>query len=113
VANRFGRRDLLLSILEPSRVVDEKYRNEQVITSDGRVLVGRIVTGGDYRATTLRLATDPLRPSQTVEVNKSDIEAHQASPQSPMPAGLLDTLTVNEIQDLLAFLEHGMEKSGE
>mgnify|MGYP001813823558 FL=1 len=110
VANRFGRRDLLLSILEPSRVVDEKYRNQQVITSDGRVLVGRIVTGGDYRATTLRLASDPLRPGETVEINKSEIEAHRASPESPMPAGLVDTLTASEIQDLLAYLDHAAEK---
>ncbi len=104
VAGRFGRSDILLSIIEPSRVVDEKYRNEQLVTTDGRVIVGRIMSGGDYRATTLRLSTDPLRPSQIVEIEKSEIETHQASPQSPMPAGLLDTFTAEEIRDLLAFL---------
>ena len=105
VASRFGRRDILLSILEPSRVVDEKYRSEQVVTTDGRLIVGRIVTGGDYRSTKLRLSTDPLRPALTVEIDKNDIETHQPSLQSPMPVGLLDTLTPGEIRDLLAFLE--------
>lgn len=105
VARRFGRRDLLLSILEPSRVVDEKYRSEQIVTTDGRVLVGRIVTGGDYRATELRLLTDPLRPAEFIEIDKSDIEMHQPSNQSPMPVGLLDSLTPDEIRDLLAYLD--------
>jgi putative heme-binding domain-containing protein len=105
VASRFGKRDLLLSILEPSRVVDEKYRTEQIVTSDGRVLIGRIISGGDYRSTRLRLVTDPLRPGEVTEIDKSDVESHQASPQSPMPAGLLDTLTPAEIADLLAYLE--------
>jgi putative heme-binding domain-containing protein len=105
VASRFGKRDLLLSIIDPSRVVDEKYRSEQIVTSDGRVLVGRIVSGGDYRSTQLRLLTDPLRPGEVTEIDKSDVESHQPSPQSPMPAGLLNTLTPVEIRDLLAYLE--------
>jgi len=105
VAGRFGRRDILLSILEPSRVVDGKYHSEQIVTIDGRVLVGRIVTGGDFRSTKIRLATDPLRPGQVIEIDKADIEMHRPSPQSPMPAGLLDTLTPDQIRDLLAFLE--------
>jgi putative heme-binding domain-containing protein len=86
-------------------VVDEKYRTEQIVTSDGRVLIGRIISGGDYRSTRLRLVTDPLRPGEVTEIDKSDVESHQASPQSPMPAGLLDTLTPAEIADLLAYLE--------
>lgn len=109
VAGRFGRRDILLSILDPSRVVDEKYRSEQIVTTDGRVLVGRIVTGGDYRSTKLNLATDPLRPGLTVEINKSEIDTHQSSPQSPMPTGLLDTLSADEIRDLLAYLEQAAD----
>ncbi len=105
VAARFGRRDILWSILEPSRVVDEKYRSEQIVTVDGRVIVGRIVADGDYRSTKLRVLTDPLRPGQTVEIDKSDIAAHQFLLQSPMPTGLLDSFTPSEISDLLAYLE--------
>lgn len=105
VGGRFGPRDILLSILEPSRVVDEKYRSQQVVTNDGRVIVGRIVQGGDYRSTKLRLSPDPLRPGYTIEIDKTDIETHQPSLQSPMPAGLLDTLTMSEIRDLLAYIK--------
>ena len=76
-----------------------------MVTVDGRVIVGRVVTGGDYRSTSLRLATDPLRPAQLTEIAKSEIETHRPSPESPMPAGLLDSFSADEIRDLLAYLE--------
>lgn len=105
VARRFSRRDLLLSMLNPSLVVAEKYRNVQIMTTDGRTIIGRPVSGGDYRSAVIRVATDPLDSAQIVEVSKSDIELHRDSALSPMPAGLLNTLTRLEILDLLGFLE--------
>ena len=104
VARRFNRRDLLTSILAPSKVVAENYRNVQVVTKDGNNLIGRVVTGGDYRSSILKLATDPLRLSKITEIHKKDIERSRTLPSSPMPKGLLNTLTHEEIDDLLAFL---------
>ncbi len=88
-------------------VVAEKYRNAQVVTTDGRVITGRVITGGDYRSPNLRIATDALSPSQTIDIAKADIDTHQLSPVSPMPNGLLDTFSKDEILDLLAFIESG------
>jgi putative heme-binding domain-containing protein len=105
VARRFSRRDLLASMLKPSLVVAEKYRNVQIVTTAGRTIIGRPVSGGDYRSPVIRLATDPLNPTRIVEISKSDIEIHRDSALSPMPTGLLNTLTRLEILDLLAFLE--------
>ena len=107
VGNRFGRRDLLTSILQPSKVVAEKYRHAEVTTTDGRIFTGRVVTGGDYRSPTLRIAPDPLRPSKYVELQKTAIDTHRDSPLSPMPVGLLNSLSKEEIQDLLAYLQAG------
>jgi putative heme-binding domain-containing protein len=107
VAGRFSRRDLLASMLTPSQVVAENYRNVQVTTTDGRVLLGRVVVGGDYRSETLRIATDPLKPTAVIELSKRDIESTRESPISPMPEGLLNTLKLEEILDLLTFLEQG------
>ncbi len=103
VARRFTPRDILTSILEPSRVIDEKYCNEAFELIDGRIVVGRVAPG-DYRSPTLRIIPDLLRPEKTVTVAKTEIEQHYPSPLSPMPTGLLDTLTREEILDLLAFL---------
>jgi len=108
VGSRFSPRDLLVSMLDPSAVVAEKYRNVQVVTKDGKSISGQVLTSGDYRSTTLRIATDPLNGTKVIEVPKTDIEEHQESPESPMPKGLLSTLTADEIADLLAWLGAGV-----
>jgi putative heme-binding domain-containing protein len=107
VAGRFSRRDMLASILTPSAVVAENYRNVQVLLEDGRSLVGRVLVEGDYRSQQLRLATDPLRPSHIVEIDKRQIAQSRLADTSPMPAGLLDTFDEQAVLDLLAYLEAG------
>jgi putative heme-binding domain-containing protein len=107
VAARFSRRDILHSVLEPSAAVAEQYRNTEIITDDGRTLVGRVVSEGDFRSEKLLINTDPLRPSRVTEVDKKQIAEHRAIGTSPMPEGLLDGFTPAEVLDLLAFLERG------
>ncbi len=104
-SRRFSRRDLLTSIIEPSKVIAENYRSVQIVTSDGKTHVGQTVFGGDYRSPRLRLAVDPSHPLKTIEIEKSTIELQKPSPVSWMPAGLMDTLTRDEILDLVAYIE--------
>ena len=40
VSARFGRRDLLMHILEPSLVIDEKFRSTVVTKVDGQQVTG-------------------------------------------------------------------------
>ena len=110
VAGRFSRRDILTSILDPSRIIAGKYRNAQIVTTKGKTIVGRVITGGDYRSPKLKIATDPLRPSQVVEITKSEIDIHHESKLSPMPKGLLNTLSQREILDLLEALQRAEVK---
>jgi putative heme-binding domain, Pirellula/Verrucomicrobium type len=107
VSSRFSRRDVLTSVLTPSAVVAENYRNIQVLLKDGRSLVGRVVSEGDYRSETLRLATNPLKPAEVVELNKREIERSKLVESSPMPDHLLDTFDDQAILDLLEFFEAG------
>lgn len=109
VGGRFSPADLLASILTPSKVVAENYRSVQVRTADGRTLVGRVLLEGDYRSEKLRLATQPLRPAEFVELDKKQIEEVRESAISPMPEGLLDGFQAEEILDLLAFLQSGLK----
>lgn len=104
VGRRFSRDDILQSIVLPNRVVAENYRNLEVVTTDGRVITGRPITAGDYRSPRVSIAVDPLRPAEIVVLSKQDIEVSRLSATSPMPAGLLNTFTVDEISDLLAYL---------
>lgn len=107
VARRFSRHDILESIMKPSLAVAEQYRNAQVVTTGGQVYIGRVLSEGDFRSEKLLLNTDPLHPSKVVEVDKKEIDEYRLTETSPMPQALLDTFTLDEIRDLLAFLESG------
>ena len=103
VGSRFNRRDLLDSILDPSRVIDDKYRNTVFAMKDGANVTGTVERD---EAAKLFVRTNPQSP-QTTALNKADIVRREASAISPMPPGLLNGLAENQILDLLAFLESG------
>lgn len=103
VSARFSRRDLLDHILNPSKVIDEKYRFLTLTRSDGTQVTGSLESEDDER---LVLKPHPLAP-ETVEIGKSSLRERRISELSPMPAGLLDSLRAEQILDLLAFLEAG------
>ena len=104
---RFSRRDLLASVLTPSAVVAEKYRQSIIVTRSGRSLTGRVLAQGDYRSPALRLQTDILDGGSIEEIPKAEIQSHQTVPLSVMPEGLLNSLTAQEIADLIAWLATG------
>ncbi len=101
-ARRYSMRDLLENILEPSRVINEQYALQQYVMSDGKTFTGRTVNmAGD----TVMVATDPNDPGGSeVRFDIHDLESSAPSKVSFMPEGLLDTLTRDEIRDLLAYL---------
>ncbi|PYI83903.1 MAG: hypothetical protein DME26_14260 [Verrucomicrobia bacterium] len=104
VSSRFDRRALLESILEPSKVIAETYRTVSIALKSGLIVDGRIV---EEDTNTLSIAINPVDPGQCRRVSKADIQTQSVSDISPMPAGLVNTLTKEEILDLLAFLEAG------
>jgi putative heme-binding domain-containing protein len=106
VGRRFSPRDLLESILTPSRSVAENFRTDAIVTQSGEVHVGRILIEGDYRLQKVRIQTDPLKSNSVVEIDKNEIEEHKQLDRSPMPDGLLDTFSRDEILALLAFLQN-------
>ena len=101
VAARFGRRDLLHHILEPSLVIDEKFRTTIVTLKSGATFAGTLQ---DEDATTTRLITG-ASPDDVVVLDQAQISSRESSPISPMPAGLLNILSKEQISDLLAYLE--------
>jgi putative heme-binding domain-containing protein len=103
VSARFGRRDLLDHILNPSKVIDDKYRFLTVTRADGGTVTGALESEDDER---LVLRPNPLAPD-TVEIGLSSIRKREEAVASPMPAGLLNSLRAEQILDLLAFLEAG------
>jgi putative heme-binding domain-containing protein len=104
VAGRFSPRDLLESIVIPSKVISDQYGAVTVATSDGKVVTGRIVNlHGDMMA----INTNMLDPSAQVTIDRRTIDETKPSPVSMMPEGLLNTLHKDEVLDLIAYLLSG------
>jgi putative heme-binding domain-containing protein len=102
IAARFSTRDILDSILEPSRVLSEQFQNTTVVLRNGDDVTGRLV---DETSDQLVLVPNQLQPDAKVVVKKADIAQRSFSKLSPMPEGLVSSLTQEDILDLLAFLE--------
>ena len=103
ISSRYGHRDILESILEPSKVISEQYINTLIVKKDGDDVTGRVVEENDQK---LVLVTDALKQTK-VEVLKSDIATRKPSKISPMPEGLVNNFTQDEILDLIAYIESG------
>src|SRR6056297_828881 len=101
---RFSVTDLLSSIIEPAKVISDQYGATQFLTDDGRVVVGRVI---NLREKSLSVMTNMLDPSQLTNVDRESIEETSPAKTSMMPSGLLDTLSQDEIADLVAYLRAG------
>lgn len=101
VAGRFSYKDMLESIIDPSKVVSDQYRASIVTTNSGKVHTGRILNDSDGKVTIL---TDPVDATQVVTIEKDGIDEVLPSPTSLMPAKLLNQLNREEVLDLLGFL---------
>jgi len=101
VGGRFSPRDLLESILEPSKEVSDQYAPAIITRKDGETVIGRIANLSEE---VLMVATDMTDPGNFTNIKRSDIRTVEPSKVSPMPEGLLDTLKEDEILDLTAFL---------
>ena len=98
---RFSVHDLLESIVEPSKVISDQYADLVITLKNGVVVTGRIINLHRYNMT---VNTEMLNPTATTNVNAKNVDTMIMSKTSPMPTGLVDTLQVDEIQDLVAFL---------
>jgi len=96
--------ELLRQIVEPSSKIHEQFQNYQFVLDDGRTITGVIVKE-DKAA--YQVATNLLTPNTLTTIPKKDVEEKTASKISPMPVGLLNVLTKEEILDLHSFVESG------
>jgi putative heme-binding domain-containing protein len=100
-SGRFSVRDLLESIIEPSKEISDQYVAVIITTVDGKVITGRIV---NYHADTMSVQTNMLDPGGLVNVNRKKVETIEKSKVSMMPEGLLDNFKEDEICDLVAYV---------
>ncbi len=100
VGRRLSPRDLLESILLPSKVIVDGYATTEIETKSGEVVMGRVEREDDH-AVVIR---PPTANESAVSIRKNDIRTRALSKISNMPTGTLNTLSAKQILDLLAFL---------
>lgn len=88
---------LLENLVDPSAAVAKDFQMELIQTDSGRVITGMVVDETDL-AVTIQTA------NEKVVLPKSEIEERALSKVSMMPDGLLQTLTNDQMRDLMGYL---------
>ena len=102
-SQRFSTKDMLTAIIEPNKEISDQYE-ATVFQTEEETVIGRVANlNGDN----LMVATNMLDPGSFTNLKRSDIIDMKPSKASMMPSGLLDTLTEEEIFDLLVYLQSG------
>lgn len=101
VAGKFSPRDLLESIIDPSKEISDQYGATVFTKTDGSTIVGRIMNLGDD---TLRINVNMMNPNDIVMLDRKQLKDMKPSPTSMMPPGLIYTLSKDDVLDLLAYL---------
>lgn len=95
---------LAANIVEPSSVIRPEYQNYVVVTADGLVLAGLMA---DSSPKTITLAD---AQNKRTTLDRDEIEQIEPSKISLMPEKLLDSLSPQQIADLVAYLRSDQPK---
>jgi putative heme-binding domain-containing protein len=101
IANRFSDREILESILYPSKVISDQYAAKSILTIDGHHYTGIVSVNRDKSLTVL------TNDAKKISVKADEIDQVSPSEVSAMPADTLNQLDKREIADLIAYLKSG------
>ena len=102
VGKRFKRLDILEAILHPSKTISEQWTAVEFVTTRKQSIVGTIASETP-EAFVVRTVS-----GQQMQLPKKEVASQKVADVSSMPEGLLNGLSMNEIRDLLTFLEKGV-----
>ena len=96
---RFTMHETLEAIVEPSRTISDQYRSTVVYDRRGGLETGMLIRDD---ASGVRLL---LSSGEQVLVPREHVERREPSTISAMPTGLIDSLTLEEVAALFAFMQ--------
>ena len=99
IGKKYNKSQILENLIDPSKVIEEKYVAYVVQTTDGKTRTG-VVAERTRESVTL---VDAQGNTETIAFKK--IEAFEPQKKSLMPDSLLRDLTAEQAADLLAFLQ--------
>lgn len=98
---RKSKETLMHDILDPNAAADPKYINHRLETTAGIVHIGIVAAETDKAITIKKMG------GENVVVNKVDVKSFRSLGTSLMMEGLENSMTHQEMADLLAFLQSG------
>jgi putative heme-binding domain-containing protein len=98
ITTRYSRAELLESIMRPAAKIAQGFASTGFETVDGRSFEGFVVREGGTEVVIRDLA------GVETTLQKSNIKARAVREGSIMPANLVDSLTLQELASLLAYL---------
>ncbi len=101
---RYSPTDFLDQIINPSKEINEQFVPIVVEMLDGQTHYGVVV---NLKADTVIINTDLTNPNQRVNIDRKKVKSLEPSSVSPMPPGLINLLTKEEIFDLTAYVLSG------
>ncbi len=101
VSGRFNAKDLLESVVDPSKEVSDQYAPTVFTLKNGTSVIGRVA---NLNNDDIMVMEDMSAPGDFTNVKRSELVSAEPSKTSPMPEGLLNTLKEDEVLDLLAYL---------
>jgi putative heme-binding domain-containing protein len=111
LGTRFSTRDILVSIIEPSKQVSDQYAATYFYMKDGTSILGRLSNQDKDK---YYISQNPFAPEQVREILKKDVSRTSISDApSIMLPGLINGLNPEELKDLMAYLVSGGNKDHE
>lgn len=106
LSGRFGVREIIESITEPSKVISDQYGTVNLTLKDGSIHLGRLVNEGPDL---VQIQENLYIPSDVRDFARKEVAKMEASPISLMPPGLINTCHPEEVADLIAWLLSGIK----
>jgi len=111
LGTRFSTRDILVSIIEPSKEISDQFAATYFYMKDGSSIVGRVKNQDTEK---YYISQNPFAPQQIREILKKDVGRTSISDApSIMFRGLVNSLNPEELKDLIAYLKSGGNKDHE
>ncbi len=109
LGTRFSARDILVSIIEPSKEVSDQFAATYFYMKDGSSIVGRVKNQDKDK---YYVSQNPFAPQAIREILKKDVaRASISDAPSIMFPGLINGLNAEELKDLMAYLISGGNKN--
>ncbi|MDB5263665.1 MAG: heme-binding protein [Adhaeribacter sp.] len=107
LGTRFSSKDMLESIIHPSKVISDQYAATIYTLKDGSSVLGRQISEENDK---YMVSQNPFAPDQLREILKKDVVSSKVSNVSIMMPGMINRLNEEELKDLMAYLMSGGNK---